>query len=187
MTLVTETRINADEYFATADDRPRFTQLIDGEVVVNTPTSRHQDLLGFVYFELVAWTRGDAGRGRASLSLDLRLGDDQVYAPDLLWFSSAHVPEGNVAYVEGPPDIAVEVRSPSTWRLDIGVKKAMYERSGLPELWLVDTQADTVLVFRRSSPSSPTFDIALELAVGEQLTSPLLPGFSLDIAELFDR
>jgi Uma2 family endonuclease len=188
MTLVTETkRINADEYFATADDRPRFTQLIDGEVIVNTPTSRHQDLLGFIYLKLVMWAAEAEGRGKVSLSLDLRLGDDHVYAPDLLWFSSAHVPQGDVAYVDGPPDIGVEVRSPSTWRFDIGVKKATYERAGLPELWLVDTQADTVLVFRRSSPTLPTFDIALELAGGEQLTSPLLPDFSLDIAELFDR
>ena len=43
------------------------------------------------------------------------------------------------------PDIAVEVRSPSTWRYDIGAKKSGYERRGLPELWLVDTRADEVL------------------------------------------
>lgn len=188
MTLVTETkRISADEYLTTADDRPRFTQLIDGEVVVNAPTSRHQDLLGFVYHTLVLWTGEAEGRGKVSLSLDLRLGDGHVFAPDLLWFSPANVPKGDVAYVDGAPDVAVEVRSPSTWRFDIGVKKATYERAGLPELWLVDTHADTVLVFRRSSPSSPTFDIALELVAGDQLSSPLLPGFSLDIAELFDR
>lgn len=82
-------------------------------------------------------------------------------------------------------DIAVEVRSPSTWRFDIGAKKAGYERRGLPELWLVDPQADGVLVFRRSSPGVPTFDVALEIGRDGQLTSPSLPGFSLALAELF--
>lgn len=154
---------------------------------MNTPSSRHQDVLGHLYVELVAWTGGEQGRGKASLSLDLRLGEDHVYAPDVLWFAAAHIPEGEVPYVEGPPDLAVEVRSPSTWRFDIGVKKAEYERSGLPELWLVDTQAGSVLVYRRSSPAMPLFDIALELTAGEQLTSPLLPGLVLDIVELFDR
>jgi len=47
-----------------------------------------------------------------------------------------------------------EVRSASTSRYDIGAKKAAHERAGLPELWLVDTAADEVLVFRRSSPQA---------------------------------
>jgi Uma2 family endonuclease len=83
------------------------------------------------------------------------------------------------------PDIAVEIRSPSTWRYDIGVKKARYEEHGLPELWLVDTAADEVIVFRRSQPKAPTFDVSLELARGDALTSPLLPGFALALDELF--
>lgn len=49
------------------------------------------------------------------IPVDVRLDDDHVYAPDLLWFSSGHVPVGDVPYVDGPPDLAVEVRSPSTW------------------------------------------------------------------------
>jgi Uma2 family endonuclease len=85
------------------------------------------------------------------------------------------------------PDLAVEVRSPSTWRYDVGKKKATYERGGLPELWLVDTAAWTVLVFRRSSKGAPRFDVELELSYSEQLTSPQLPGFSLPVERLFTR
>lgn len=47
------------------------------------------------------------------------------------------------------------------------------------ELWLVDTPARTVLVYRAGA-----YDDALELGSGEQLTSPLL-GFTLPIDELF--
>jgi Uma2 family endonuclease len=65
------------------------------------------------------------------------------------------------------------------------VKKARYEQHGLPELWLVDTAADAVIVFRRSVASAPTFDVSLELARGDVLTSPLLPGFELALDELF--
>lgn len=58
-------------------------------------------------------------------------------------------------------DLAVEVRSPSTWRYDIGTNKATYEHHALSELWLVDTESGAVLVYRRSSPSVPDFDVAL--------------------------
>lgn len=80
------------------------------------------------------------------------------------------------------PDLAAEVRSPSTWRFDVGVKKAGYERHGVQELWLVDTVARTVLVYRRSSTGCAAFDVALELAEDERLTCPLLPEFALAVA-----
>lgn len=62
-----------------------------------------------------------------------------------------------------------------------------YEAGGLPELWLVDDAARTVLVYRRSAPRSPRFDVALELGEGTALTSPQLPGFELPIDRLFER
>ncbi len=56
---------------------------------------------------------------------------------------------------------------------------------GLPELWLVDTEAAEILVFRRSSADPAEFDVAVELALSDHLTSPRLGGFSLGLAELF--
>ncbi len=72
-----------------------------------------------------------------------------------------------------------KIRSPSTWRYDIGAKKTGYERVGLPELWLIDTDGIAIIVFRRSTPTCPTFDVALEFDRQEMLTSPLLPGLQL--------
>lgn len=102
-----------------------------------------------------------------------------------MWYAEGRVPGRHDQRPYPLPDVVVEVRSPSTWRYDIGAKKAAYERGGLPELWLVDTAADVVLVFRRSSPKAATFDIALELTIEDELTSPLLPGFALPLRDLF--
>ncbi len=89
-------------------------------------------------------------------------------------------------HLDGPPDLAVEVRSPSTWQRDIGAKKRKYEDAGLPELWLVDTSSDTVLVFRRT-PGSALFDVAMELGVGQSLSTPLMPGLTVQVGALFAR
>ena len=64
------------------------------------------------------------------------------------------------------------------------MKKARYEQHGLPELWLVDTAADVVLVFRRSSPKTAESDVSIELGRDESLTSPLLPGFAPALDDL---
>lgn len=83
------------------------------------------------------------------------------------------------------PDLVVEVRSASIWRFDVGPKRQAYEQAGVAELCLVDTAAESVLVYRRSTASSPSFDVALEIGASETLTSPLLPAFALPVADIF--
>ena len=183
---LTDQRLTADQFLELPLDEYRFTQLINGEIVVSEPTLRHQDIVGFIYRRLSEWTDAAAGRGKAGIPVDVVLDDRNVFAPDVWWVSEEHRPPRDARALDGPPDLAIEVRSPSTWRYDIGTKKATYERHGLPELWLVDTESETVLVYRRSSPPAPEFDVALELGAGKALTSPAVPGFTLAVEELFD-
>jgi Uma2 family endonuclease len=68
---------------------------------------------------------------------------------------------------------------------DVGAKKAAYERCGLPELWLVDTAASEILVFRRSMSQTAVFDVDRQIPRGDTLTSPLLPGFALPVTDVF--
>ena len=176
-------RVTAREYLAW--DGPRGTNLVEGEVVVGEPRPLHQEVLFRIAMPLRLWTLAASGRGHATLPIDVLLDDGNVYAPDVLWYSEQRRIVDSLARPQALPDLAVEVRSPSTWRYDVGAKKSAYERHGLPELWLVDTAADEVLVFRRSTPSVPIFDVAEELARGDALTSPLLPRFALALHELF--
>jgi Uma2 family endonuclease len=183
---MTATLLTADEYIATGDVFPRWTELINGEVIVNNPTIRHQDVVYFIQFELGLWIRGGVGRGRTTAQLDIKLDDRNVLSPDAFWASEGRIPADGT-HLDFVPEIVVEVRSPSTWTYDTTVKFRKYETAGAQEVWMVDTASNTVLVYRRSSPSSPEFDIALELGNGETLTTPLLAGFSLDVAELFNH
>ena len=97
------------------------------------------------------------------------------------------MPEPVDGRLVGLPDLAVEIRSPSTWRYVLGTKKARYDAGGLPELWLVDTLAHSVLVYRRSRERAGRFDVELELAGSDELGSPLLPGFAVSVERLFER
>ena len=178
MTSVAE-RLTADAYLAQED--PRRTELIDGVVVVSEPAVLHQHVLGLLHAALLAWTQAAVGRGAVSLPLDVRLDDANVLAPDILWFAAGL----DLRAIRAPrvPDLVVEVRSPGTWRYDVGRKRELYEHHGVRELWLVDTASRTVIVYRRGEPAAG-FDVALELAAGEALGSPLLPGFTASVGAL---
>jgi len=176
-------RMTVEEFFELPDER--WATLVEGEVVVNAPRAHHQFVAHELNFAMTAWCRAEPGRGEATWPLGVVLDEHNYYEPDTLWFREGRGPGNSDTTLQPMPDIAVEVRSPSTWRYDIGPKKARYEQQGLPELWLVDTAADVVLVFRRSSARAASFDVCLELARGDALTSPQLPGFALALDELF--
>lgn len=161
--------------------------LVDGEVVVNQASWDHQRAADTTLVALVGWTRAAAGRGTAGSPIDVQLDERNVYAPDVWWYASGRAPTAGAKAPYPMPDLAVEVRSPSTWRFDIGAKRHGYERHRLGELWLVDIESRTVLLFRRASRRSERFDVSLELGIDETLTSPLLPGFALTVGEVFAR
>ncbi len=187
MTAVTVAeRMTAEEFLARreSDDHRRW-ELVDGEVVMTEAKALHWTVVMNLLSALDTWSRSVPNGGFAGVPLAIGLDERNVFKPDVLWYSQGRVPGLHDPPPYPIPDLAVEVRSPSTWRYDIGIKKATYERFGLPELWLVDTAADVVLVFRRSRPGAPAFDTALELARAQQLTSPLLPGFALPLADVF--
>lgn len=155
-------RLTADAYLARED--PRRTELIDGVVVVNEPSILHQHVCGLVYQALAAWTRSPEGRGSVSLPINVPLDAGNVLAPDVLWFAD----ELPLTAINAPrvPELAVEVRSPGTWRYDVGRKRELYEHHDVRELWLADTASRTLLVYRRSRPETG-FDTALELGAEE--------------------
>jgi Uma2 family endonuclease len=177
-------RMTAEEFLALPHSKERrYRQLIEGEVVVDAPRPLHQWVAGELIYVLMHWCRSGAGRGTVWHALGVQLDERNVFQPDVLWYSENAGPDVHSAPPAPVPQLAIEVRSPSTWRYDIGAKKAAYERQGLRELWLVDTDAKVVLVFRRSAPGVRIFDAALE--IDDTLTSPQLDRFELPLVELF--
>jgi Uma2 family endonuclease len=182
--MTTVQRMTAQEYLATPDETVR-SELVEGEVVVHGPTYDHQRVLRDLFVALHDWARAAPRRGEVSWPLDVLIDERNVFSPDLLWYAEGRAPVRGDERPYPLPALAVEVRSPSTWRYDIGAKKAAYERNGLAELWLVDTRASELFAFRRSVPGGPSFDVALELGAPDTLASPLLPGFALALGTLF--
>jgi Uma2 family endonuclease len=76
------------------------------------------------------------------------------------------------------PDIAVEVLSPSETQRMIRRKMKQYFEAGVKEVWLIDSEAREAEIWK-----GPALSDATEVA--HTLASPLLPGFSLPLADLF--
>ena len=182
---VTTDRMGADDYLATADSRPRHTELIDGTVVVSEPKLPHTRAQTELIYRLKSWIEAGEGRGYVSVPNDVVVDDYNVFAPDVWWVGERRRPQPDQLDLVGLPDLVVEIRSLSTWARDLGTKLPAYEGAGVAEAWYVDTEAHTVMVFRRSRTDSPTFDMTAEVRADDELTSPLLEGFALRMGAIF--
>ena len=183
--MATAERMTAERYYEITVEGDR-KQLVDGRIVVNEPKAVHSILQTRLAFALGFWIYAGEGRGLAMMPTDVRMDEFNVYGPDFLWFREERIPTDLRGYPEHVPDLCVEIRSPSTWPYAITAKKRVYETGGLPELWLVDDVAETVLVYRRSTPGTPQFDVTVECGRGDTLESPMFPGFALPLDELFE-
>jgi Uma2 family endonuclease len=145
MTDATTIRMTIEE-FRTLPESNRFEELIDGELIVSpTPKQPHQKQV----FTAAKAIEQLADGGEVVIApMDVYLNGD-IVEPDIFWVSGVNskCQLGDDGYWYGAPDLVVEVLSPSTAGNDRGKKYELYQRHGVREYWLIDTDAKFIEVF----------------------------------------
>jgi Uma2 family endonuclease len=180
----TTRKLTYEDYVLFPEDGQRH-ELIDGEHYVNpAPYTLHQCVVVNVVLLVGNFAR-ETGCGRVLVApTDLVLSPYDVVQPDVLFVSRERLHVIEKKFLSGPPDLAVEVLSPSTRRKDLDLKLRLYERVGVREYWIIDSKRASMTVYRLG-PSGFGPPLALFAAKGDVLTSPLLPGLKVAVAELF--
>jgi Uma2 family endonuclease len=166
----------------------RNASLIDGEVIVNPPNAQHELIVRNLHLVFVEWMRAGKGRGQISTQQPVKINDRRGYQPDFSWYPhEVCSPLDEALSFNGPPGLVVEVLSPSTRTFDMVRKRHDYERIGLGEVWFIDPNPaeQVVLAYQRRMPDEPF--MAVEAKPDDHLTSPVLEGFELHVARLFER
>jgi len=161
-------------------------ELIDGvHFVTPAPVTKHQRVslrlsaAFYNYFEL-----RPIGEAFAA-PLDIVLSNFDVVEPDVFVVLNEQrhiIKEKNVA---GAPAIVVEILSPSTRRRDEGIKRVLYERTGVREYWIIDPRAESIAVWSRSAEGRLVRTELMHRSEGHRLTTTLLPHFAVPLDKLF--
>ena len=174
-----------EDYCLLPEDGRRY-EVIRGELCVTpAPSPVHQRAVANLIFLLKDFLRRHPLGQVLPAPCDVVFSEHDLAQPDLLFVSNRRASIVHEKNLRGAPDLVIEVLSSSTRRVDEGVKRGTYERFGVEEYWLVDPQRRTVRVFRRAGASfGPPLDLAAE--AGDVLTTPLLPGLQIRVAEIFE-
>lgn len=164
------------------DDGNRY-ELYDGELcVVPSPMPRHQVVVQRLFLALHEFERREGGHVFLA-PFDIVLSEYNVVEPDLISFGPKSAAKIRLdEHVRFPPDLAIEVLSPSTARNDRGRKRDLMARYKVPEYWVVDPHKKHIEV---SSLVSDGYGNARMVTRG-RCASPHLGGFDVDIAQLFE-
>lgn len=83
----------------------------------------------------------------------------------------------------GAPDIVVEILSPGNNKKELQNKYEVYEENGVQEYWIVSPQDKTFLKYTLSNEG--TYFPSRLLTFGSEVTTPVLPGFVLNLEQVF--
>jgi Uma2 family endonuclease len=177
--------VTAEQFWEMPDIPGRQLELVEGEIVeMPTPGVIHNLIVSLLHHLLYTFA--------AERDLGLVFGDNTSYllsqAPDtmripdvslVLW---EHVPEDGVPerFWSIPPDLAIEVVSPSDRASDVHDKVYEYLASGTQLVWVLWPTTRSVTVFGKGSANGE-FGVDAELDGGD-----VLPGFRVRVTDLFN-
>lgn len=184
---LTKTYSYADYLKWTFDDR---LELIKGKIFKMTPAPNlfHQDISGNVFNHLYNFLRNKPCK-TYSAPFDVRLprkkseNDEQIYTvvqPDICVICD--ISKLDIRGCTGAPDIVVEILSPGNNQKELKNKYEVYEESGVLEYWIIHPQEKTFLKY---TLVNSTYQPSRLLTMGDIVTTPVLPGFELDLDTVF--
>lgn len=174
----TRPKLTEDEFMAMPDDGHKY-ELVDGEAKEVPTGGLHGDIAVTLILMLGSIARQlgrlfDSGTG-------FRMAGGNVRSPDVAFMRRDRLPDGvaPLGFVEGAPDLAIEIISESEDRSDAARKIVEYFESGAQQVWTVQPLTQSVTVYH-SLDRVRTWDAHEELTGGD-----LLPGFHCQVGEIF--
>ena len=132
-----------------------------------SPTSRHQIL---VVRLLAMLHQLDLGGDLLTAPMDLHLGG-RIIQPDVFWAAEGGRCVDRDNHYDGPPDLVIEVLSPSNTENVRVTKFDIYEETGVREYWIANPQEDYLEVYTLNEGS---YRRVGAFKYGETFTSPVL-------------
>lgn len=175
--------ITVDEYhrmgevgILTEDDR---VELIEGELVAMAPIGTEHAASSNALNRLLVFAVGD--RGVVSVGNPVRLSRHTEPQPDFAILK----PRDYRTMLPRPEDtlLAIEVAN-TTLDYDRKVKLALYARSGIPEVWIVNLRTREVEVYR--SPAGDLYQDSTRAGRSDNLTIEQMPDVVVPVGRIFD-
>jgi Uma2 family endonuclease len=156
-------------------------EVSEGELITLTPAKSLHSRIARLLYKRIEAALEEPGWAEAFVEAGYVLSREPltIRQPDVSVISKERIQAtGPDDYLEGAPELAVEIVSPSDSAEDLEAKVEQYRRAGAQQVWILFPKGKRVHVF--SGKAVTVLDETGTLSGGD-----LLPGFSLKVSELF--
>jgi Uma2 family endonuclease len=155
-------------------------ELICGDVVNMPPPSQTDAIIRSNVLEaFFPYLRANDALGLKALSRTaFVVSANSVFVPGVALLPLSRLNPGRQTYLQGAPDLAIEVMSPTDLEVHLRRKIGAYLDHGSKSVWVVYPDARSVMIYHTDS--------IREFKGDQHITDALLPGFSTPVAAFFD-
>lgn len=180
LTIKNKNTYTADDYMKLPEGAPY--ELLNGKLTfMPSPKDPYQDAVGNLFAALLFFVKTNKLGIVRVAPLDVHLDKENIVQPDILFLSNERM-DRRKDFIYGAPDLMVEILSKGTKKKDQKTKLALYEKHGVLEYWLVDTDKRTVEV---QVAEKGKFVKRGLLHEADTLIATVVPGFEVKVGEIF--
>jgi len=166
------------------DDGNRY-EIIEGELFVSrAPSLTHQRIAGNLFADIKIYLRQNP-IGEVFTTPGVIFTDFNGVIPDIVYLSNEtrdKIASGEK--VMGAPEIVIEILSPGLENIkrDRDIKRQLYGKYKVKEYWIIDSENKTVEIYILKDH---ILELNTLLTDKDLITTPILPGFSCNISDIF--
>lgn len=168
-----------DAFITRPENAGRIFELIDGEIVEKIPSFTPSRIAAGLLFLIQSYLARQPLGFVTGADGGYRMPGGQIFIPDVGFILKVRLPEIPEREVLIPPDLAIEVKSPTDKRRDMRRKAEAYLDAGTQLVWLVFPEDQVVEVYRQE------VDVITIGREGVLRGDDLLPGFEISVETIF--
>ena len=176
-----------EKYLSLTDHENLHVEFVEGRLeFLPMPTEAHHEILQLIFLQLHAFV-AKLGCGKVHFNgLRVRTQPAKYREPDIVFLAKENFGKRKNRFWVGA-DLAVEIVSddPKDRKRDYEDKLVEYAQAGIAEYWIVDYQ-ERVVIVNKLADGANKYSEHGRFSDGDQATSVLLEGFSIDVASLFE-
>lgn len=175
-----------DDYVTLPDDLNIY-EVIDGELfMAPAPTTKHQIVSINMERKLDNYVKKQDAGIILHAPIDVFLSTNTpltIVQPDIIFISKNNMSIIMEKYIQGPPDLVIEILSPATIRKDRITKMKVYALNNIKNLWLIDPEAQTLEAFELDDQK--TYRLVTGISNNEEFKPSLFPDLTISLNELW--
>ena len=174
--------VTYDDYLTLPNDGKKY-EIIEGELTMSpSPTTDHQEISIRLTNAIFSYVDKHKLGKVYPAPIDVVLSITDIVQPDIVFISSERTDIITKKNIIAAPDLVIEILSESTETLDRVTKKNLYERYGVREYWIVDSEKRLVEQYILKEKS---FESKGMFGEDKVVDVHVIPGLSIDLKTIY--